>query len=462
VIWLRPLLGSGPFFPPFTLAVIAAAWYGRRGPGIAVTVIGAAMNAFFKAPPIHSFAISSTNDGIRVALFVIGGALISVLPGSRKEAWERLADQMEWQRVTMTSMGDAVLVTDTDGRITYTNPIAQKVLRRPSGELTGKPRSEVFPVINEETRQTVANPVTKVLQSGAIVGLANHTILLLPNGAEVPIDNSAAPVRDSHGRVIGVVLLFRDVTAQRQAEKTSQAQTDRLKLQAAMLDQAYDAIFARDLEQHIIYWNPACESLYGWSRDEALGKNAHQLLRTEFPIVHDTLEAVLQPDGHWEGEITHTSRDGTRRTESSRHILVRDTAGEPQAILEINRDITARKRTERELERLLEEAETANTAKDEFLATLSHELRTPLNAILGWSQMLAGSTPDPEMTRRGLDAIARNARAQAQLVADVLDVSRIITGKLLLNVKNIDLHGVVASTLETVRPAADAKRVRLT
>jgi signal transduction histidine kinase len=132
------------------------------------------------------------------------------------------------------------------------------------------------------------------------------------------------------------------------------------------------------------------------------------------------------------------------------------------------RELAARIEAERDREQLLvreatarSEAEAANRAKDDFLATLSHELRTPLNAILGWSRMLRDGTLDPATTRRALDVIDRNARLQAQLVADILDVSGIITGKLRLEVSEVDLDTIVNAALDAVRPTADAKSVRL-
>ena len=133
------------------------------------------------------------------------------------------------------------------------------------------------------------------------------------------------------------------------------------------------------------------------------------------------------------------------------------------------RDLAARMEAERDREQLLireatarGEAEAANRAKDQFLATLSHELRTPLNAIVGWSRMLRDGTLDPATTRRALEVIDRNAQLQAQLVADILDVSGIITGKLRLELSEVDLGPSIAATLDAVRPAADAKGVRLT
>jgi CheY-like chemotaxis protein len=137
------------------------------------------------------------------------------------------------------------------------------------------------------------------------------------------------------------------------------------------------------------------------------------------------------------------------------------------AQLAVTREITARKQHEREREELLNseraarsEAESAGRLKDDFLATLSHELRTPLNAILGWSQLLAFD-PKPEDLEKGLDAIQRNARAQTQLIEDLLDMSRIMSGKVRLDVQWTDLAGIIVAAVDSVRPSAEAKGIRV-
>jgi PAS domain S-box-containing protein len=124
-------------------------------------------------------------------------------------------------------------------------------------------------------------------------------------------------------------------------------------------------------------------------------------------------------------------------------------------------DITERRRAQDERERLLQEAEAASRAKDQFLATLSHELRTPLNAVVGWAHMLRSGKLDEPATARAIETIDRNARAQSQLISDILDISRIVSGKLRLNVRPVDLTPVVEAALDTVRPSAEAKGIRL-
>jgi PAS domain S-box-containing protein len=171
----------------------------------------------------------------------------------------------------------------------------------------------------------------------------------------------------------------------------------------------------------------------------------------------------------------YKTRSGEVRSVDLRVALVRDDEGLPQMCLAVLQDVTEHKRAleqsaenEQQREQLLHEsrrahgeAEAANRVKDEFLATLSHELRTPLNAVLGWAHILRGKHDDPD-TRHALDVIERNAIAQARLIDDLLDVSRIITGKIRLQMEQVDVAAVAQSALESVAPAADAKGLQVT
>ncbi|HYF35000.1 MAG TPA: PAS domain-containing protein, partial [Prosthecobacter sp.] len=136
----------------------------------------------------------------------------------RRRVEECVRDQEEWLRVVLASIGDAVIATDKQGRVKYLNDVAQALTGWTAAEAAGAPLDRVFVILNEVTREPVENPVEKVLREGTIVGLANHTILIAKDGAERPIDDSAAPIRDATGQLLGVVLTFRDVTEQRRSD----------------------------------------------------------------------------------------------------------------------------------------------------------------------------------------------------------------------------------------------------
>ncbi|HLZ59920.1 MAG TPA: PAS domain-containing sensor histidine kinase, partial [Ktedonosporobacter sp.] len=167
---------------------------------------------------------------------------------------------------------------------------------------------------------------------------------LRKDGTEFPVDISLKPlVLDSVLHVLGAI---RDVTMQRLAERERLQQVQHIRLQAELLNQAHDAILTRDPINRVLSWNKGAEKLYGWTEQEALGRVTHNLLKTRFPISRSTLDALLEQRGEWEGELTHTCRDGSTVIVESRQVLVRDETGQPLAILEINRDITKRRRLE--------------------------------------------------------------------------------------------------------------------
>ncbi len=148
----------------------------------------------------------------------------------KHEADRQVREQREWLRVTLASIGDAVIATDAEGVITFLNPVAESLTGWPADEAIGTPLGNVFRIINEYTREPVEDPVHKVLQTGAIVGLANHTLLIRRDGKEVPIDDSGAPIKDSVGRIQGVVLTFRDISESKKVEKAIFESEQRLRL----------------------------------------------------------------------------------------------------------------------------------------------------------------------------------------------------------------------------------------
>jgi PAS domain S-box-containing protein len=277
-----------------------------------------------------------------LALIVVGFSTLAVNRNVRRRAASEraLRESEERLHVTLRSIGDAVIATDATGRVVFLNRPAEALTGWTEREAHGHPLDEVFCIVNEQTRATVESPVGKVLREGMVVGLANHTVLLGRSGVETPIDDSGAPIRDAGGEIMGVVLVFRDVSERRQQER----EQERLRSeQAARAD-----------------------------------------------------------------------------------------------------------------------AERANRTKDEFLAVLSHELRSPLQGILGWLTVLRQMQPDPAQRQRALEAIERGVRQQAQLVNDILDVSRVVAGKLHLEREPVAVAAVVEECVDQALPAAREKEVQLT
>ena len=187
----------------------------------------------------------------------------------RRETADALREERERYRVTLGSIGDAVIATDTEGRVTFVNPVAEQLTGWPMDAARGRPLEEIFHIVNEATRHRVENPALRALKEGVIVGLANHTILIARDGAERPLDDSAAPIRGAHGQIIGAVLVFRDITEKKLAEQAIRRQEQRA---LSILESITDGFVAVDRNWRLNYVNPQAERLLGRERHELLGK----------------------------------------------------------------------------------------------------------------------------------------------------------------------------------------------
>jgi PAS domain S-box-containing protein len=698
--------------------IMLSAWLGGFWPGVVTTVLCATSAQYFWVEPSRSWAIADKTDLLGLFVFVAVGGVISAL----NEAWRRgaadIVDAEGRLSVMLASIGDAVIATDEQGRITRLNPVAEALTGWTEADAVGKRLEEIFVIIHEHTRRPAESPIGRVLRERITVGLANHAVLLAKDGREIPVDDSAAPIKTTEGQMTGAVMVFRDVSERRrverertalvQAEQRARADAEaaerrlqvaleagrmgtwqwtmgtgdlkwspgleaihgyapgtfpgtfeafrqeihpedrdrtlaaiteaaqqrrdhhieyrivradgtmrwvegrgqlflndrgepdrmigvcadvterkqseerfRLAIEAAptamivvdrhgtityanaltgplfgytpdeivgesierlvpvrfrdqhpeyrqgfsadatrrsmgagrdlyalrkdgsevpveiglspfdtdggaftvaavtdiserkrseqalteqarLLDLTNDAIFVRDSSDRIVYWNRGAEELYGWPQAEVLGKVTRDVLRTELPQPLPEIMAIVNREGRWSGDVVHTRRDGLRLHVASRWALDRDLTGShPRAILQINTDITTRKQMEAALVERGSEAEHANRLKDEFLAMVSHELRTPLNAVLGWADILRRGALDDTQHARALTAIHTNAIRQVQLIDELLDVSRIISGKLRLERATIDVADVLRNAVDAVQPLADKKRIEL-
>jgi len=366
-----------------------------------------------------------------------------------------IEEQRERLYVTLASIGDAVITTDTEGHITNLNGVAEALTGWANHDAVGQPLENVFRIVNEDTRQPVENLVTRALREGVIIGLATHTILIARDGTERAIDDSAAPIRYQEGEVIGCVLIFRDVTEQRRAETV-------LRRQASLLEQTHDAIFVWEFPGPILYWNQTAEQLYGFPQEETLGKISHDLLATVFPQQDRVaFEAALNQHGEFRGELIHTKKNGERITVESRIRLLTEADGK-RLVLETSRDITERKAAEEEQRRLLAALSEADRRKDEFLATLAHELRNPLAPIRNSLQLMRMASGKHEAVEQARIIMERQLTQLVRLVDDLLDMSRISQGKIELRRERVRLAAVLNSAVETSSPLIEEMGHQLT
>jgi PAS domain S-box-containing protein len=347
-------------------------------------------------------------------------------------------------QLTLASIGDAVIVTDVQGRVRFLNAVAESLTGWQAAAARNQPLGSVFRIVNERTRQPVEDPAAKVLQSGAVIGLANHTTLLSKSGREIPIDDSAAPIRAADGELVGVVMIFRDITEQRQAQRA------RAWL-SAIVESSSDAIVSKTLEGVITSWNPAAVHLFGYTPEEIIGKPITTIIPKELHSEEGHILARLRRGERLEHfETVRVAKDGHRIEVSLTVSPIKDEDGTVIGASKIARDITPRKRSER----LLREA---NLRKDEFLATLGHELRNPLAPIRNVAEVLSAAELGKPELQAACDILGRQVRVLNRLVDDLLDVSRISSGRLTLRLEPVELAQLLMGTVDSIRHALEEK-----
>lgn len=378
---LDPLVGTNVPYITFFPAVVVAAWYGGLRPALLATLLGALSAWMLFIPSRFSFEVRSSADIIGLCLFLIMGAAIAGLGGAMRAAQQREADARQITneyadrlRTTLASIGDAVISTDELGQVTFLNPVAESLTGWKTAEAVGLPLGQVFNIVNESSRESVENPATRALREGMVVGLANHTVLIARDGTELPIDDSAAPIRDEHGQVSGCVLVFRDVAEQRQAARVLQASEDR---KTAMFETALDCIISMDHTGIIIEFNAAAERTFGYDRKEVLGRElaniiippglrdnhrkglAHYLATGEGPVINQRLElSALHSNGsEFDVELTVT----------------RIPVGGPPQFTAYLRDISDRRRAQRDIK----ERASLAAFQAELGVVLTHERELP-------------------------------------------------------------------------------------
>lgn len=238
---------------------------------------------------------------------------------------------------------------------------------------------------------------------------------------------------------------------------------------AAVVESSDDAIISKTLDGVIESWNQGAERIFGYTADEIIGKSVLTLIppdrQDEEPVILERIRNGHRVDHY---ETIRVTKDGTLIDISLTVSPVKDASGKVVGVSKIARDISSRRKAERAIEELLEseraarhEAEKLSHIKDEFLATLSHELRTPLNAILGWTHLLTKNPGDEKIVQEATEVIERNARLQAQLISDLLDVSRVISGKMRLELQPVWLPPLIERAVEVILPTAESKNIQI-
>jgi len=370
--------------------------------------------------------------------------------------------------VTLASIGDAVLTTNNQGRITRMNAVAETLTGWRAADAIGRPLEDVFVVIDIQTHGKVENPVRRVLREGVVTSLANM-LLASADGRTIPIDDSAAPIRSDDGRMAGAIMVFRDITERRRSEDARNQRDLSARQLAAIVESSDDAIVSKDLESTIRSWNRGAEHIFGYTAAEMIGRSIRVIIPDDrWSEEDDVLRQIRRGEKVDHFETVRRRKDGSEVPVSLTISPIYSSDGVVIGASKIARDISDRKQVEAERAQMLlleqharTEVERASRLKDDFLATLSHELRTPLNAVLGYAQLLTSGALTVERIPHAYQAIQRNAQAQARLVESLLDLSRVLAGKLELSVEDITLSTPLEAAIDAVRPDAARKGIVL-
>ncbi len=410
-----------------------------------------------------------------------------------------LRNNKEDLRITLNSIGDAVIATDINGRITRMNPVAEDLSGWKFNEVKGKRLEEVLNLINAQSRKKIMNPVENVLESGKTVGLGNHTILIAKNGREYHISDSAAPIFSNDDQILGVVLVFSDETA-------SYSQAERLRESEERLNLALigtkAGLYDWNLQNGKIFINKQWAELLGYSAHELESFNLatwerlkhHEDVLRSNEILEKHLKALIDlyeceyrmqhKSGHWiwvldRGMVVERNNPGNPMRMigtvidisklKSIELALKAQMEENQALVEEylsqNEELTNSIERIQAINEELKEAklnvEESYRLKSAFLANMSHEIRTPMNGIIGFSELLMDTELHAEKRKYYAKIIIESSKQLLNLVNDILDLSRIETGKVSLFYEEVVVNDLINVLLAFFEPQTGSKNITL-
>jgi PAS domain S-box-containing protein len=360
-----------------------------------------------------------------------------------------------WLAALIESADDAIISKTLDGVITSWNKGAERIFGYLAEEVIGKSITILIPenLLDEEPA------ILARLRDGHRVE-HYETVRVRKDGRLVDISLTVSPIKDPQGRVLGASKIARDITEQLRARRDFEEASARLKLALAA---ARLGDWSWDAKSDVVTISETAARIFGVPSGSAMTWTEMRdfINEADREVVRVAAEKSLAERSDYDVEYRVMRPNGSEIWVLAKGRGIYDKDGNVAGMLGFVQDISARKTAADQNERLYRQAEESSRLKDEFLANVSHELRTPLSAILGWARMLRLGQLSENTASKALDTIERNARAQAQLIDDLLDVSRIITGKLRMDVRPCDPNSFIDAAVEAVRPAAEAKGVRV-
>ncbi len=451
---LTPLIGPTDLpFITFFLAIVVVAGFGGLRPALIAIFLAMVLARWSFFLPMHELSISSGNVFAGLLTFV----LISVLIAG---SIEKIHQEKDLLSTTLRSIGDAVIVTDVESRVRFLNMEAENLTGWRMQEAAGKPLLEVFKIVNEHTRKPLNNPALEALYLKRTVVLGSHTLLLTKDGREMPVDDSVAPIRDVSGRMAGTVIVFRDITEKRHAERTSA----RL---ASIVENSEDAIIAKDLHGIVTNWNKAAERIFGYTAEEITGKSARVLIPEDRQPEEDRLLKALGRGERVEKlETVRRTKDGREIDVLSSSSPIKDAEGNVIGASTIAHDISREKTMEAELTMAHAELEEyarkleatviertahlqATIAELEGVSySLSHDMRAPLRTVQSFSQIVLAEAGDKlgANEKKLLEKIISAAARLDRLIQDVLTYSRVSREK--IELKTLDVEQLIKQIVD--------------
>jgi PAS domain S-box-containing protein len=360
---------------------------------------------------------------------------------------------------------DGILAFDRDCCYTAWNQAMERISGVRREDVLGKNAFVVFPFL----RETGEDQCLLAALAGKSSVSDKRPYTIPETGREGFFRGYYSPLLNEQNEIVGGIAIIRDITKRKRAEEDALEAHQRLTFH---VENSPVAVIEWDSDFRVSRWSAAAERIFGWKPEEVIGKHV-----SEWHFVFDEdVDAVAQATNRQRvgAELQGVQRNRNYTKAGSvlhcewYNSVLHDDAGRIVSVLSLVLDVTARKVAEEERSALLmrerdlrKHAEEADRLKDEFLATLSHELRTPLTSILGWASLVRNGEVEGAHVDRALETIERNARSQARLIDDLLDVSRIITGNLRLDLRPIDLAPIVDAAIDGLRPTAGAKQIQL-
>ena len=396
-----PFLSDRLPFVTLFAAIACVAFFFGKGPAIVTTAVGAPATAYFICHPRGSLAIEEPAYVWGMVFYVGLGLLFTfMLDGLRRS--RRLADEnAKLMRTTFASIGDGVITTDVHGNVTEMNPVAEHLTGWSSTQAVGRPLEEVFDIVNETTGDRVENPAKRSLEQGVVVGLANHTNLISKTGEVRAINDSAAPIRDDRGLVSGAVLVFRDVTQERQEIREQQSALQALN---GLVASAPDGIAIFDDKMRFLHINARLAEMNGIPAADHLGKTIQEVVPDLYDQVADLFQQVIEsgksvPDTIISGETP--KNPGEIREWRESWFPIADEDGTASGVGVIVRDITDERRTERALAQMVER--TTSLVDNSPLAVIEWNADLVITRWAGLSEKVFGWTAAEVIGKRFRD-----------------------------------------------------------